>query len=160
MTTTKQLTTKITELTTKVTELEARSHIDPLKASAEEITKNAQDEQLARENATHLKSVIEQLQAQLIEQQAEEEAAKLLAESKKSFTGLLEQGDRVTEAANNFYAELAKLRELGSAIASKHKKATGKLALDDRVGRNFIMPKVEQLGQSLMIHTEVRNYKK
>lgn len=157
MSSTKQLTDKITELTTKIEELEKQSHIDPLTATAEQITKKAQDEKEARENAVYLRDVVSMLEEQLQLEVKQEKQKANKVQVEQSFAGLSDQADIVAKAAESYNTELTKLKEMGRAISSNHRRTTGRLALDDRIDRNFIMPKVEKLKQSIIIHTEPRN---
>jgi phage shock protein A len=156
MITSQQLETKISQLTSKVTELKNQSDIDPISASPEQIIKNANDEQQARENVSHLEAIIARLRSQLTEVQEQEESEKIRATSEKGFAALVEQSDRVTEAIATLASELEKLREIGRAIASANMSATGRLALDDRISQSYRLPTVEKLNHSVIIHTESR----
>lgn len=158
MTNTQELTAKISELQNKVIELETKAHIDPLKASAEQIAQNAQDEQQARENAAHLKTVIDGLKNQLAEQKASEAIALRQAQVEKGFSSLCTQADRVEAAAAKLQEEMDRLINMNADIASRHKEATGKLALDNKLSRDYRLPMVEKLGNTIIIHTEVRRY--
>ena len=160
MTTTQQLQSKIDELNNEIANLEKRSHINPLTASAQEISKNAQNEQQARENAAHLKSVVAQLQEQLEAEVRSQKSEVRKVEVEANFNALVEQSDRVVRASSLLKEELEALRTMAKAIASKHKRETNKLALDDRIDRNFILPKVEKLPQSIILHNQPRNYLK
>lgn len=156
MITTEQLQTKITQLTTKVTELKKQSDIDPLTASPEEIIKNAADEQRQRENVAHLETIITRLRSQL-ELEVKSQKSKVdLEEVERGFQALVEQSDRVETAIANLNSELQKLREIGRATNSENMRATGRLALDDRISQNYILPTVEKLTNSIIIHTEAR----
>ena len=159
MTTTKQLNEKITQLTAKVAELKKQSDIvNPLNASLDEIVNYAQNEQQARENVAYLETVIEKLRSQLAETEAQEKAKTRIKKSKANFKSLVEQGDRVAETIELLEAEINKLSEIGKAIASEHMAVTGRLALDNRIDRDFRLPKLEKLENSIIIHTQARNY--
>lgn len=152
-----KLEQKIEQLTAKVEELKVRSHIDPIAATPDEIVKNAEDEQKARISIVQLESAIAQLQQQLEEELKTQNSKLRTQEVERGFKGLVEQSDRVAAAVETLQNELAILRDMGKAIASRHKQETGKLALDDRIDRNFRLPKVERLNNSVIVHTEARN---
>jgi flagellar biosynthesis/type III secretory pathway protein FliH len=156
MITTEQLETKISQLTTKVDELRKQSDIDPLSASPEQIIKNAQEEQQARESAEQLELVIQKLRSQLAECREQEQQAQIREHCAAGFQALVEQSDRVEQAIANLDTELKKLREMGRAIASVNMATTGRLALDDRISQNYRLPTIEKLNNSIIIHTESR----
>lgn len=155
---TQQLKTKIQELKAQVSQLEQESSIDLSQASPQDIIKNAQTNTENRESAAYLKGAIASLEVQLAKQEEiekQQEQEKLRA---SEFEGLVKQAEKVRSAIALLDNELTKLREMGKAISSNHYAGTGKLALDDRISRDYLLPKVEQLSNSIIIHAEARNY--
>ena len=151
-----KLEQKIEQLTAKVEELKVRSHIDPMAATPEEIVANAQREQEARNSVSQLERVIEDLRSQLEDEVRSQKSEVRSRAVKEGFSALSKQSDRVEKAVQNLQAELDKLRDIGKAIASQHMRETGTLALDDRIPRDFRLPKVERLNNSVIVHTEAR----
>lgn len=157
MTSTTLISKKIEQLTTKVAELKKQSAIDPLTASPDRLIENAQSQSLARENVVHLEMIIARLRSQLEIEGRRQSIEGRRVEAEKGFEGLLEQSDRVIAAIDKLRSEMDKLQSMGKQISSQHYSVTGKLALDNRIPQAFILPKVEKLKNSVIIHTETRN---
>lgn len=146
------LESKIDELTKAKQKLDRVIEIDPLSASAEDIIRKTEAETSNRERAQYLEATISSLAVALTIKKRDRESQETQELANTNWETFTKNAARIQKKIEDVKKEIEGFKTQAAAIASNHKKATGRLALDNRIPRDYVFPTIETVGDTVIVH--------